>query len=94
MWLLMLRVKFFFVLQRYLELDDQIEQERRAMKGREKEKERRERELEKKARAQADQCECLNINYDKGQINHVFKSYFLSVLSFIAHSSAYHDWNN
>ncbi|XP_026172779.1 C-Jun-amino-terminal kinase-interacting protein 4 isoform X2 [Mastacembelus armatus] len=41
--------------ERYLELDDQIEQERRAMKGRERERERRERELEKKARAQADQ---------------------------------------
>lgn len=43
--------------ERYLELDDQIEQERRAMRGREKERERRERELEKKAREQADQCE-------------------------------------
>ncbi|KAJ8289926.1 hypothetical protein GJAV_G00006830 [Gymnothorax javanicus] len=41
--------------ERYLELDDQIEQERRAMRGREKERERRERELEKKARQQADQ---------------------------------------
>lgn len=44
-------------LQRYLELDDQFEQERRAMRGREKEREKRERELEKKAREQADQCE-------------------------------------
>lgn len=41
--------------ERYLELDDQIEQERRTMRGREKERERRERELEKKAREQADQ---------------------------------------
>ncbi|XP_039973805.1 C-Jun-amino-terminal kinase-interacting protein 4 isoform X2 [Xiphias gladius] len=45
--------------ERYLELDDQIEQERRAMKGREKERERRERELEKKAREQADQLVAL-----------------------------------
>ncbi|XP_070822633.1 C-Jun-amino-terminal kinase-interacting protein 4 isoform X2 [Chaetodon trifascialis] len=45
--------------ERYLELDDQIEQERRAMRGREKEKERRERELEKKAREQADQLVAL-----------------------------------
>lgn len=91
----MLRVKsFFFFLQRYLELDDQIEQERRAMKGREKERERRERELEKKARAQADQCECLNINCDKGNINHVFQTYYPSVHSFILRSCAYHDWNN
>ncbi|KAJ8392852.1 hypothetical protein AAFF_G00070560 [Aldrovandia affinis] len=41
--------------ERYLELDDQFEQERRTMRGREKERERRERELEKKAREQADQ---------------------------------------
>ncbi|XP_054477266.1 C-Jun-amino-terminal kinase-interacting protein 4 isoform X2 [Anoplopoma fimbria] len=40
--------------ERYLELDDQTEQERRAMRGREKERERRGRELEKKAREQAD----------------------------------------
>ncbi|KAM9310762.1 C-Jun-amino-terminal kinase-interacting protein 4 isoform 2-T3 [Pholidichthys leucotaenia] len=40
--------------ERYLELDDQIEQERRAIRGREKERERRERALEKKAREQAD----------------------------------------
>ncbi|XP_068591814.1 C-Jun-amino-terminal kinase-interacting protein 4 isoform X2 [Cebidichthys violaceus] len=40
--------------ERYLELDDQIEQERRAMRGREKERERRGREVEKKARQQAD----------------------------------------
>ncbi|KAM8733890.1 C-Jun-amino-terminal kinase-interacting protein 4 isoform 1-T2 [Acanthopagrus schlegelii] len=45
--------------ERYLELDDQIEQERRAMRGREKEKERRERDLEKKAREQADQLVAL-----------------------------------
>ncbi|KAK2844700.1 hypothetical protein Q5P01_011359 [Channa striata] len=45
--------------ERFLELDDQIEQERRAMKGREKERERRERDLEKKARAQADQLVAL-----------------------------------
>lgn len=43
------------LLQRYLELDDQIEQERRAMRGRDKEREKRERDLEKKAREQADQ---------------------------------------
>ncbi|XP_028831375.1 C-Jun-amino-terminal kinase-interacting protein 4 [Denticeps clupeoides] len=41
--------------EKYLELDDQVEQERRAMRAREKEKEKRERELEKKAREQADQ---------------------------------------
>ncbi|KAM8869475.1 C-Jun-amino-terminal kinase-interacting protein 4 isoform 2-T2 [Spinachia spinachia] len=40
--------------ERYLELDDQIDQERRAVRGREKERERRGRELEKKAREQAD----------------------------------------
>lgn len=45
--------------ERYLELDDQTEQERRAMKGREMERERRERELEKKARVQADQLVAL-----------------------------------
>ncbi|KAM3849573.1 C-Jun-amino-terminal kinase-interacting protein 4-like [Diretmus argenteus] len=45
--------------ERYLELDDQIEQERRAMRGREKERERREKELEKKAREQADQLVAL-----------------------------------
>jgi len=42
-------------------LDDQFEQERRAMRAREKEREKRERELEKKAREQADQCESLLI---------------------------------
>lgn len=45
--------------ERYLELDDQFEQERRAMRSRENEREKRERELEKKAREQADQCESL-----------------------------------
>ncbi|XP_018538169.1 C-Jun-amino-terminal kinase-interacting protein 4 isoform X2 [Lates calcarifer] len=45
--------------ERYLELDDQIEQERRAMRGREKERERRQKELEKKAREQADQLVAL-----------------------------------
>ncbi|XP_041843552.1 C-Jun-amino-terminal kinase-interacting protein 4 isoform X2 [Melanotaenia boesemani] len=45
--------------ERYLELDDQIEQERRAVRGREKERERRERDLEKKAREQADQLVAL-----------------------------------
>ncbi|XP_029359803.1 C-Jun-amino-terminal kinase-interacting protein 3 [Echeneis naucrates] len=45
--------------ERYLELDDQIEQERRAMKAREKERERRGRDLEKKAREQADQLVAL-----------------------------------
>ncbi|KAM6910279.1 C-Jun-amino-terminal kinase-interacting protein 4 [Xenentodon cancila] len=46
--------------EKYLELDDQIEQERRAMRGREKERERRERDLEKKARQQADQLVALD----------------------------------
>ncbi|KAM9852664.1 C-Jun-amino-terminal kinase-interacting protein 4 isoform 2-T2 [Aulostomus maculatus] len=45
--------------ERYLELDDQMEQERRAMRGREKERERRQRDLEKKAREQADQLVAL-----------------------------------
>lgn len=45
--------------ERYLELDDQIEQERRAMRLREKERERRERQLENKAREQADQLVAL-----------------------------------
>ncbi|XP_077382328.1 C-Jun-amino-terminal kinase-interacting protein 4 isoform X2 [Festucalex cinctus] len=45
--------------ERYLELDDQTEQERRAMRGREKERESRERRLEKKAREQADQLVAL-----------------------------------
>ncbi|XP_062847539.1 C-Jun-amino-terminal kinase-interacting protein 4 [Trichomycterus rosablanca] len=45
--------------ERFLELDDQFEQERRAMRAREKERERRERELEKKAREQADQLVAL-----------------------------------
>ncbi|XP_011483693.1 C-Jun-amino-terminal kinase-interacting protein 4 isoform X2 [Oryzias latipes] len=45
--------------ERYLELDDQVEQERRAMRGREKEREQRERDLEKKARQQADQLVAL-----------------------------------
>ncbi|CAN9513682.1 unnamed protein product [Ophioblennius macclurei] len=45
--------------ERYLELDDQIEQERRAMRVREKERDRRARELEKKAREQADQLVAL-----------------------------------
>ncbi|KAM9404781.1 C-Jun-amino-terminal kinase-interacting protein 4 isoform 2-T3 [Salvelinus alpinus] len=45
--------------ERYLELDDQIEQERRTIRGREKERERREKELEKKAREQADQLVAL-----------------------------------
>lgn len=53
-------LRAFCVVQRYLELDDQCEQERRGVRGREKERERRERELEKKAREQADQCECVN----------------------------------
>uniref|UniRef100_A0A3Q2C6W2 RH1 domain-containing protein n=1 Tax=Cyprinodon variegatus TaxID=28743 RepID=A0A3Q2C6W2_CYPVA len=45
--------------EKYLELDDQFEQERRAMRGREKEREMRERALEKKARQQADQVVAL-----------------------------------
>ncbi|XP_035616267.1 C-Jun-amino-terminal kinase-interacting protein 3-like isoform X2 [Oncorhynchus keta] len=45
--------------ERYLELDDQSEQERRMMRGREKERERRGKELEKKAREQADQLVAL-----------------------------------
>lgn len=59
---------FLFFLKRYLELDDQIEQERRAMKGREKERERRARDLEKKAREQADQCEYLKADCDRNVI--------------------------
>lgn len=45
--------------ERYLELDDHIEQERRVMRMREKERERRERQLENKAREQADQLVAL-----------------------------------
>lgn len=45
--------------ERFLELDDQIEQERRAMRMREKERERRERQFENKAREQADQLVAL-----------------------------------
>ncbi|XP_047217278.1 C-Jun-amino-terminal kinase-interacting protein 4 isoform X2 [Girardinichthys multiradiatus] len=45
--------------EKYLELDDQFEQERRAMRGREKERELREKDLEKKARQQADQLVAL-----------------------------------
>ncbi|XP_051920964.1 C-Jun-amino-terminal kinase-interacting protein 4 isoform X2 [Hippocampus zosterae] len=45
--------------ERYLELDDQMEQERRAVRAREKERESRERRLEKKAREQADQLVAL-----------------------------------
>ncbi|TWW79132.1 C-Jun-amino-terminal kinase-interacting protein 3 [Takifugu flavidus] len=45
--------------EKYLELDDQIEQERRTVKGREKERRQREKELEKKARQQADQLVAL-----------------------------------
>ncbi|XP_055019994.1 C-Jun-amino-terminal kinase-interacting protein 4 isoform X2 [Boleophthalmus pectinirostris] len=45
--------------ERYLELDDQMEQERRAMRMREKERERREKQLESKAREQADQLVAL-----------------------------------
>lgn len=45
--------------ERYLELDDQIEQDRRAMTMRERERERRERQLENKAREQADQLVAL-----------------------------------
>ncbi|XP_070692091.1 C-Jun-amino-terminal kinase-interacting protein 4 isoform X2 [Pempheris klunzingeri] len=61
--------------ERYLELDDQIEQERRAMRGREKERERRERELEKKAREQADQLVALeeqkaNLNRELSTLRH------------------------
>ena len=51
------RVDPFFP-QRYHELDDQSEQERRAVRAREKEREKRERDLERKAREQADQREC------------------------------------
>ncbi|XP_030013755.1 C-Jun-amino-terminal kinase-interacting protein 4 isoform X2 [Sphaeramia orbicularis] len=61
--------------ERYLELDDQIEQERRAMRGREKERERRERQLEKKARQQADQLVALdeqkaNLSRELGTLRH------------------------
>nr|XP_020473292.1 C-Jun-amino-terminal kinase-interacting protein 4-like isoform X2 [Monopterus albus] len=62
--------------EKYLELDDQIEQERRVIKGRERERERRERELEKKARAQADQLVALedqktNLNRELSTLRHV-----------------------
>ncbi|XP_028281993.1 C-Jun-amino-terminal kinase-interacting protein 4 isoform X2 [Parambassis ranga] len=61
--------------ERYLELDDQIEQERRAMRGRDKERERRERDLEKKAREQADQLVALeeqkaNLSRDLSALKH------------------------
>lgn len=56
-------------LQKYLELDDQTEQERRAMRGREKERERRERQLEKKAREQADQREFFSITFTETRQN-------------------------
>ncbi|XP_067305254.1 C-Jun-amino-terminal kinase-interacting protein 4 isoform X2 [Pseudorasbora parva] len=61
--------------ERYLELDDQFEQERRAMRAREKEKEKRERELEKKAREQADQLMALeeqkaNLTRELNSIKH------------------------
>ncbi|KAI3361108.1 hypothetical protein L3Q82_013308, partial [Scortum barcoo] len=63
--------------ERYLELDDQIEQERRAMRGREKERERRERELEKKAREQADQLVALeeqkaNLSRELSTVKHTY----------------------
>ncbi|XP_072316415.1 C-Jun-amino-terminal kinase-interacting protein 4 [Eucyclogobius newberryi] len=45
--------------ERYLELDDQTEQERRALRMREKEREKRERQMENKAREQADQLVAL-----------------------------------
>ncbi|XP_059196265.1 C-Jun-amino-terminal kinase-interacting protein 4 isoform X2 [Centropristis striata] len=61
--------------ERYLELDDQIEQERRAMRGRDRERERRERELEKKARQQADQLvaseeQKANLNRELSTLKH------------------------
>ncbi|XP_068180075.1 C-Jun-amino-terminal kinase-interacting protein 4 [Antennarius striatus] len=61
--------------ERYLELDDQIEQERRSIRGREKERAQRERELEMKARAQADQLVALeeqkaNLNRDLITLRH------------------------
>eukprot|EP00064_Thunnus_orientalis_P009565 superscaffoldBa00001224_g9589 len=63
--------------ERYLELDDQTEQERRAMRGREKERERRERDLEKKAREQADQLVALeeqkaNLNRELSTLMHTY----------------------
>lgn len=63
--------------ERYLELDDQTEQERRAMRGREKERERRERDLEKKAREQADQLVALeeqkaNLNRELSTLKHTY----------------------
>uniref|UniRef100_A0AAV2MC80 C-Jun-amino-terminal kinase-interacting protein 4-like n=1 Tax=Knipowitschia caucasica TaxID=637954 RepID=A0AAV2MC80_KNICA len=45
--------------ERYLELDDHMEQERRAMRLRERERERREKQMENKAREQADQLVAL-----------------------------------
>ncbi|XP_016143021.1 C-Jun-amino-terminal kinase-interacting protein 3-like [Sinocyclocheilus grahami] len=69
--------------ERYLELDDQFEQERRAMRAREKERERRERELEKKAREQADQLMALeeqkaNLTRELNSIKHTHNKLVLT----------------
>lgn len=58
--------------ERYLELDDHCEQERRAMRAREKEREKRERDLEKKAREQADQL--LALDEQKANLNREINS--------------------
>lgn len=68
-------------LQKYLELDDQTEQERRAMRGREKERERRERQLEKKAREQADQCEFFSTTFTETRQNLLLIESFVPVNS-------------
>uniref|UniRef100_A0A8C1RFC2 Si:dkey-17m8.1 n=2 Tax=Cyprinus carpio TaxID=7962 RepID=A0A8C1RFC2_CYPCA len=69
--------------ERYLELDDQFEQERRAMRAREKEREKRERELEKKAREQADQLMALeeqkaNLTRELNSIKHTHNKLVLT----------------
>ncbi|XP_030640369.1 C-Jun-amino-terminal kinase-interacting protein 4 [Chanos chanos] len=69
--------------ERYLELDDQIEQERRALRGREKEKEKREKELERKAREQADQLVALeeqraNLARELNTLKHTHSKLLLS----------------
>lgn len=69
--------------ERYLELDDQFEQERRAMRSRENEREKRERELEKKAREQADQLMALeeqksNLSRELNSLKHTHNKLVLT----------------
>ncbi|XP_048008645.1 C-Jun-amino-terminal kinase-interacting protein 4 isoform X1 [Megalobrama amblycephala] len=69
--------------ERYLELDDQFEQERRTMRARDKEREKRERELEKKAREQADQLMALeeqktNLTRELNSIKHTHNKLVLT----------------